>query len=275
MATAIAHAATAAPLAALLPARRRKPWTVGPAQYCIRASAPMSRITDGRRTLIVVEQAGLLEVFVDAPDEFAVTPVAVVDATGPDPVAALAARLLRTVLPQLDTTAGHRTYWEKGHKAAHAGQAADLLELGYALIDHGAHPQTTHRIDGPALTWTTTAGAHCDVMAYGAHGTYTLTYEGPLCGLYGLLPLLLPPYDGPALPDVTSGFTYHLTKRFPQLRTAQDCELDFGTQGEPYGFITTPSEDTPTDRVNDTTPVVAQIGHLGTDLLLTAAPHLI
>lgn len=97
--TPIAHAQTAAPLAALLPARRGIAWKVTPAEYGIRANAAMSRITDGFRSLIVVEQAGVIEVYADRPDDFAVTPEVTVDAAGPDPVAALAAHVLRCTLP--------------------------------------------------------------------------------------------------------------------------------------------------------------------------------
>lgn len=273
--SAVSHAETAAPLAALLPARLGEAWNVGPAPYGVRPNAATSRLTNGRRSLIVAESAGRIEVFTDEHDLFPVTPDAAVDAAGPDPVAALAARILRTVLPQLDTAVARRVRWDKGWHQALINKAADLTELGFILIDHGAHPRVRSHVDGPALTWTTPNGAVWDVLSLGADGTFTVAYDGLVRGLYGLLPVLLAPFDGVALPDVTSAFTWHLTDRFPQIRGVNAAEVDFGAQGEPYGFIVLPSEDTPTDRADDSTHVAAQFGGVGADLLLAAASHLV
>jgi hypothetical protein len=106
--SAVSPAETAAPLAALLPARRGVVWTVGPAPYDIRPNAATSRLTNGRHALFVVEQAGRIEVFADRPDLFPVTPDAVVDATDPAAVVTLAARVLRSVLPDLGPRACKR-----------------------------------------------------------------------------------------------------------------------------------------------------------------------
>ncbi|MEU2585264.1 hypothetical protein ABZ612_20350 [Streptomyces avermitilis] len=159
MITAVSHAETAAPLAALLPARRGQAWKVGPAPYGISPNAATSSITDGRRALIVVEQAGLIEVYADRPDTFPVIPYATVDTTGPDPVAALAARVLRIVLPALDQEAAAELHYARGRDAAFSARAGDLQEVGFALIDQGAAVDVVEGVAGPGLMWTTDQGA--------------------------------------------------------------------------------------------------------------------
>ncbi|MGW3628028.1 hypothetical protein [Streptomyces sp. NPDC000880] len=275
MTTAVAHAETAAPLAALLPARRGTEWTVGPAEYGIRSNCATSRITNGRHALVVVEEASRIEVFADRPDDFAVTPDAVVDVTSPDPVAALAAHVLRRVLPMLDSEAATQTAHAKGWEQVLSDKAGDLTEIGFHLVDHGAHPEPIQRIDGPGIEWTTGNGAEWGLYAFGTAGNLTLTYQGPASGLYGLLPFLLAPADGHAPTDASSGFARHLSARFPQLRPVDADELEFGNYREPQGWIALPAKDEHTDRADDTTRVAAQVGPIGADLLLTAVPHLI
>ncbi|MGW2550044.1 hypothetical protein [Streptomyces sp. NPDC001635] len=275
--TAIAHATTAAPVAALLPARRRAAWTVEPAPYwcSLRPYAATSRITDGRRALLVVEQAHRIEVYADRPDTFPVVPDAVVDAADPDPVAALAARVLRTVLPALDQEATAELYRTRGRDKALAAQFADLTEVGFALIDHGAALDSVEGAAGPGLIWTTGQGGAWGLWLYPLNPNLTLTYEGPVSGLYGLLPHLLLPFDGPALPDVTSGFTWHLTDRFPQLRGVDPDEVEFGNHAEPTGFIALPARSANRYPATDEIPVAAEVSHVGADLLLTAVAHLV
>ncbi|MEU1592720.1 hypothetical protein ABZ468_07635 [Streptomyces sp. NPDC005708] len=275
---AVAHAAAAAPLAALLPARRGVQWSVGPAPYGIRPNAATSRITDGRRALIVVEQGGRTEVYADRPDVFPVIPDASADTSEPDPVAALAARILRTVLPALDQEAAAELAYTRGREKALAARAADLQEVGFALLDHGAPVDVVEGAAGPGLMWTTDQGAAWGLWLYPVTPNLTLTYEGPVSGLYGLLPVLLPPLDGPAasyLPDVTSGFTWHMTTRFPQLRTVDPDEVEFGRDPEPTGFVALPARSHRRALLEDSAPVAAEVGSLGADLLLTAVSHLV
>ncbi|MFF9901306.1 hypothetical protein [Streptomyces longispororuber] len=280
MASATTHATTAAPLAAELPARRGKPWTVGPAPYGIRNNAPTSRITDGRRALIVVEEAGRVELFADRPGMFPYTPDAVADSTDAVSVAALAARALRWILPQLDAHAmqemAHNAIpdekpwqWILRHKRA------TLTELGFELVNHGAHPEVMASTDGPGLEWTADSGAVWGVWAYGTAANFVLTYEGPLSGLYGVLPVLLPPLDGQASTDAGSPFTRHLTGRFPQLRPVDADEVEFGGYQDLNGWIALPSRAELGEHIHDGTRVCAQVGSVGVDFLLHAAPHLI
>ncbi|MFD3309391.1 hypothetical protein [Streptomyces sp. NPDC058656] len=276
MSSAITHAESAPPLAAALPARQGAAWRVCPALYLIRPYAATSRITDGHRSLTVVEQAGRVEVFVDRHDDFPIglSPDAVADAGSPDAVAALAAAVLRTVLPALDDETAARTAHQHGALQALTRKGADLAEIGYALLSHGVYPSVGTRLDGPHLAWAVN-GREWEVLSLGPSGTFTVTYEGRVSGLYGLLAHVLPPYDGPSLPDVSSAFTWHLTERFPQLLAVKGNEVEFRPQSGPHGFVLLPSEDDPADQVDDTTRVAAQIGGLGADLLLAAAAHLI
>ncbi|MCX4976501.1 MULTISPECIES: hypothetical protein [unclassified Streptomyces] len=271
---AVAHATTAAPLAELLPARRGKPWTVGPAPYGIR-NAPTSRLTDGRRALIVVEQAGRIEVYADRPNLFPVTPNAVADATDPVSVAVLATRILRSVLPMLDAEATKATIGAKGWQQVFHDKGAALTEVGFHLIDHGTHPEKVERADGPGLTWTAASGAVWGLWSYGLVGNFHLTYEGPAYGLYGVLPVLLPPLDGHTSTDAGSPFSRHLTDRFPQLRPVDADEVEFGGYREPHGWIALPSRAEFGDRADDTTRVCAEVGPIGIDLALAATAHLI
>ncbi|MFE0063080.1 hypothetical protein [Streptomyces sp. NPDC059003] len=282
------QATAAAPLAALLPTRQGKPWTVGPAPYGIRNNAATSRITDGRRALIVVEDAGRVELFADRPDRpdrpdrFPVTPDAVVDSTDPVSVAALAARALRWILPRLDADAAQDMarkavpneqpwQWVMRHKGA------ALTEVGFALVQHGTHPVARERLGGPGLTWTADSGAECEwgVWAYGAAGNFHLTYDGPVSGLYGALPVLLPPLDERVCTKARSAFAQYLTDRFPQLHPANDGEVEFGGRQDLSGWVALPSRTELRGPVHDGTPVCAQVGSVGVDFLLAIAPHLI
>ncbi|MEE1764473.1 hypothetical protein [Streptomyces sp. SP18BB07] len=273
--SAVAPATTAAPLAALLPARRGKAWTVGPAPYGIRNNVATSRITDGRRALIVVEQAGRVEVYADRPDTFPVHPDAVADSTDPASVATLAARALRWILPLLDAEAAHAVNAEQGWRQVLHHKGTALTEFGFHLIDHGAHPQDAERTDGPGLAWTTDSGAEWGVWANGVGGNFALTFEGPLSGLYAALPVLLPPLGAHTPTDAGSAFTRHLTDRFPQLRPIDADEVDFGGHQDLHGWIALPSRAEPTDPVSDATRVCAQVGPVGIDLLLAASTHMV
>jgi hypothetical protein len=306
---AITHATTAAPLAALLPARAlglgSRGWKVGPAPCSIRNNAATSRITDGRRALIVVEEAGRVELYADRPDLFPVTPDAVVDSTDPASIAALAARALRWILPQLDADATRdmARQVKPGEDGLQPWQyvmrqkGAALVELGFDLVDHGAHPVATdrpgrmarkadlegawghplamERPDGPGLAWTAESGAEWGVWSYGVGGTFTLTYEGPMGGLYGALPVLLPPLDGHASTEAGSAFTRHLTDRFPQLRPVDADEVEFGARHDLHGWIALPSRAELGDPVDDDTRVCAEFGPVGIDFLLAVAAHLV
>jgi hypothetical protein len=271
----VSHAETAAPLAALLPTRRGKAWKVGPAPYGIRPNAPTSRLTDGRRALVLVEQAGRIEVYADRPDDFAVTPAVVVDASGPDAVAELAYGVMRTVLPRLAREAANATLAVHGWDQVVIENTGEMNEVGFALVDHGAHPRVVARTGGVGLTWTGQSGAEWGLWVLHPSGNLTLSYEGPVSGLYGVLPLLLPPAQGHAPTDAGSAFTRHLSDRFPQLRPVDAHEVDFGGKGDAQGFIALPAKDEPTDYPDDSRRVAAEVSRLGVDLLLTAVPHLV
>ncbi|MFI5990357.1 hypothetical protein ACIBAC_00685 [Streptomyces sp. NPDC051362] len=276
MITAIAPARTAAPLAALLPARRRTAWTVEPAtHYGIRPNAALSRITDGTRTLLIAESAGVVEVFVVQVDVFPAVPAAVVDANGPDPVAALAARILRSVLPDLDKATANATLVAHGWQQAVIDTAQEMNEVAYELIDHGAHLVVEPRTDGVGIHWQApSTGGEWSLCAVG-NGSVILGYEGPVSGLYGLLTAVLPTAEGRESTDVGSPFTRHLTDRFPQLRPVDSHEAEFGAKGEPHGFIALPTSDEPTDVMDDSRRVAAQFHLFGADLLLSAVTHLV
>lgn len=302
---AVTHATAAAPLAALLPTRHgRKPWTVGPAPYGIRNNAATSRITDGRRALIVVEEGNRVELYADRPDLFPITPDAVVDSTDPASVAALAIRALRWILPQLDAEAtramtreversgdGLKAWeWVMQHKRG------VLVEVGRELLDHGAypvptdrpnrmarkanstescHPLAMERPDGPGLAWTAASGAEWGAWSYGLGGTFTLTYEGALSGLYGALPVLPPPLGSHTPTDTGSPFTRRLTDQFPQLRPIDPDEVEFGGRHDLHGWIALPSRAELDNPVDDDTRVCAEFGPVGVDFLLAAAAHLV
>ncbi|MEU5978496.1 hypothetical protein [Streptomyces sp. NPDC047315] len=277
MTSAVSHATTAAALAALLPARRRQPWQVGPAGYGVRPNAATSRIANGDRALIIAESGGVIEVFVDEAGTFPVAPEVVVSATSPDPVADLARGILHTVLPSLERRAASATIHAHGWQQVLVDAAPNLIEVGFALVDHGAHPNPVQRPHGHGygLEWTTSSGADWSLWVLTPSGNLTLTYEGPLSGLYGVLPTLLPPAEGYGATDAGSAFTRHLSDRYPQLRPLNDHEVEFGRQRNAVGHISLPASDEPTDTADDARRVVAEARRLGTDLLLTAVPHLV
>ncbi|WP_371605018.1 hypothetical protein OG345_42125 (plasmid) [Streptomyces sp. NBC_01220] len=272
---AITHAPAATPLAALLPARRGAAWKVGPAEYGIRANAQMSRITSGERALVVVEQAGVIEVYSNRPDDFAVTPAVVVQASGPDPVAVLADRVLRSVLPRMERETANATVHAHGWQQVIVDKTADLNEVGFALIDHGASLNVADCVDGVGIQWSADEGATWGLWVLAPTGNLTLTYDGPVNGLYGVLPVLLPPVEGHGPTDAGSAFTRHLSDRFPQFRPLAGHEVEFGGYGDARGYVALPAQDEPTDYADDARRVVAELSRLGTDLLLTAVPHLV
>ncbi|MFD5856114.1 hypothetical protein [Streptomyces chartreusis] len=275
MTTAIAPAETAAPLAALLPTRKGVAWQVGPVPQGIRAGASMARLVQGERVLDVVELDGRIEVYVDRQDRVADGPDVVITETGPDPVAELAGRLLRVVLPRLEREAASVTLHAHGRDQVIVDGAQHLNEVGFSLIDHGAHVDPVGHTNGVGLTWTAPNGAEWGVWAITDSGALSLSYEGPVSGLYGLLPVVLPTADGREPADVGTAFTRHLTDSFPQLRPLNADEVEFGGYEDPKGWIVLPAKDEPTDQADDSRRVVAEFSNLGVDLLLTAVTHLV
>ncbi|MBZ6253541.1 hypothetical protein KVH27_34905 [Streptomyces olivaceus] len=273
--SAVTPAATAAPLAALLPARRGAAWTVGHAPYDIRPNAATSRITNGRHALFVVEQAGRIEVYADRPGLFPVHPDVVIDATDPAPALTLAARVLRSVLPDLDHARTAETGRTKGWEQVLTDRAAELLEVGFALIDHGAHAEPFDDLNGPALAWTAATGGTWDLRVVGRNRGMVLGYDGPVRGLYGFLPVVVTPYGGSPEDHAGTAFTRNLTNRLPQLQPITDGEVQFGAYREPSGYIATPTADDPTDRADDGQHVAAEIGGIGADLLLSNIAYLV
>ncbi len=273
--SAVTPAEIAAPLAALLPDRRGARWTVGDAPYGIRNNARTSRLTNGRHALIVAEEADRIEVFADRPGLFAFHPDVVVDATDPAPALTLAARVLRSVLPGLDADEIRETARTKGWDQVLSGRATELLEVGFPLIDRGAHAVPAEGMNGPGLMWTADSGGTWGLWVYGLNRNLVLTYDGPVRGLHGFLPVVVTPYAGHAEDHPGSAFTRNLTDRLPQLRPVDDGEVQFGARREPSGWIALPTADEPTDRADDDQRVVAQISNLGVDLLLTAVAYLV
>ncbi|MDH6449592.1 hypothetical protein M2155_002000 [Streptomyces sp. SAI-119] len=273
--SAITPAEIAAPLAALLPARRGARWTVSLAPYNIRNNVPTSRLTNGRHALIVAEEAGRIEVFADRPGLFPVTPDVVVDATDPAPALTLAARVLRSVLPELDADEIRETGRTKGWDQVLSDRAAELLEVGFPLIDHGAHAVPAEGVNGPGLMWRADSGGTWGLWVYGLNRNLVLTYDGPVRGLYGFLPVVVTPYTGHAEDHAGSAFTRNLTDRLPQLRPVDDGEVQFGARREPFGWIALPAADEPTDYADDDRRVVAEISGLGVDLLLSTVAYLV
>lgn len=275
MSAAVSHTETAAPLAALLPARRGEAWKVGPAPYGIRAGAATTRLTNGDRALDVVELDGRIEVYADRPGMTPNAPDAVITETGPDPVAELAALVLRVVLPGLEREDARATLHAHGAEQVIIDRAQHLNEVGFSLIDHGVRVDPIGRVDGVGIEWKASNGGEWGLWALGGNGNLALSYEGPIRGLYGLLPVLLPSADGAEPADVGSVFTRHLTDRFPQLRPVDGHEVEFGRHQDVIGYIALPAKDEPTDHADSSRQVAAHFGNLGADLLLSVVPLLV
>ncbi|MFK0279479.1 hypothetical protein ACIQVL_03260 [Streptomyces sp. NPDC090499] len=271
---AVSPAGTAAPLAALLPTRKGVAWQVDPAPQIIRAGASTARLVQGNRALDVVEQDGRISVYADR-HGVADAPDAVITETGPDPVAELAGRLLRVVLPRLDREAASATVRAHGREQVIVDGAQHLNEVGFSLIDHGAHVDPVRHHLGVGMTWTASNGAEWGVWVINDSGNLKMSYEGPMSGLYGFLPVVLPTAEGREPADVGSVFTRRLTDAFPQLRPLDAHEVEFGGHEQPGGWIALPGKDEPTDHADDSRRVVAEFSSLGPDLLLTAVSHLV
>lgn len=276
MATAaITHAPTAAPLAALLPTRRGVAWQVGPVPQGIRANAATARLVQGERALDVVERDGRIEVYADRPGMVPTSPDAVITETGPDPVAELAALVLRVVLPRLEREAARDTLHAHGREQVIIDVAQNLNEVGFSLIDNKVRLDVVGRPEGVGITWTVPSDAEWGLWVMNGTGNLSLSYEGPVGGLYALLPVLLPTVEGHESADVGSAFTRHLTDRFPQLRPLNAHEVEFGRHEDVHGWIALPAKDEPTDHADDSRQVAAEFSHLGADLLLAAVSHLL
>ena len=274
MTTAVSPIETAAPLAALLPTRKGVAWQVGPAPQIIRAGAATARLVQGERALDVVELDGRIEVYADRQGP-ADSPDVVITETGPDPVAELAGRILRVVLPRLEREAARATNRAHGREQVIIDGAQNLNEVGFSLIDHGAHVEPVGHPNGVGIIWTASNGAELGAWAITDTGALTLSYEGPLSGLYGFLAVVLPTADGREPADVGSVFTRHLTDNFPQLSPLNADEVEFGAHEHPCGWVALPAKGEPTDHADDSRRVVAEFSRLGTDLLLTAVSHLV
>ncbi|MFD8727760.1 hypothetical protein [Streptomyces sp. NPDC059611] len=272
MSAPITHSAAAASLAALLPARRGIAWQVKSTKYRTLTNTCTSHITDGFRSLIIIERAGTVEVYTDRPHDLAGTPQITVDTTGPDPVAALAAHVLRCTLPLLDKDRAAEAVRTTGPEQALADRVEALTEVAFALIDAGAHPTSTIRPHGEGLEWMNSKGGQWWMQAVNPSAALNLDYRGPINGLYALLPALLPPADGHTPTNTGTAFTRHLTHRFPQLRPLHDDEAKFDGYQQPHGWIATSTD---TSTVKDGTPVSAQFSDVGPDLLLAAMSHLL
>lgn len=269
----------AAELAALLPARRNRPWAVAPGQHPTQPGAACGRLTDGVRALLVAQvDAARVEVFAEYPEEYPARPDLVADSTAPDAASSIAARVLRSVLPRLDEEiAAVTSRTDGGWDRLHGHQLANGAELGFALIDHGAHPDAVESAaDGPGLIWTSEAGGTWSVWLCGEGLAVRAEYDGPVSGLYGVLPSLLAAAEGYEPTDVGSAFTRLLTDRFPQMSPLAADQVEIlPSRGTVYGQIGLPRESVPTDRADDQTPVIAEFSPVGLDLLLAVVPHLI
>jgi hypothetical protein len=267
-ATTLPAPALAEPLAALLPTRLRKAWRVAPAPHLLRGGDAAARITDGTRHLFIVERAGTVEVYADHPEERH-TPYAVVAASAPDAASLLAAPLLRAALPELDRlTAPNADYVPKLWVQC-------LTEFGFDLIDHGASVLPRQDFNGVGLMWWTPGnGRHWQLQPCTPQAAGVLSYSGPLHGLYGLLPLVLPPAERDAPTLFASAFTRHMTSRYPQLSPRGNDWVQCGGWRRPSCFIAT--ADTPAPVTTDiaATDVVAEF-RVGFDLLRVAVDHLV
>ncbi|MEU5137754.1 hypothetical protein [Streptomyces californicus] len=268
----ISHSAAAVSLTHLLPARRGIDWQVKSTKYRTLTNTCTSHITDGFRSLIIIERAGTIEVHTDRWHDRAGTPQITVDTTGSDPVAALAAHVLRCTLPLLDKDRATETLRTAGPEQALADRVEALAEVGFALIDAGAHPTSTIRPHGEGLEWASSKGGQWWMQAIHPLAALNLDYHGPINGLYALLPAFLPPADGHTPTETGTAFTRHLTHRFPQLRPLNDDKVKFDGCQQPHGWIATSTD---TSTAEDDTPVSAQFSDVGPDLLLTVVSHLL
>ncbi|MFJ7004204.1 hypothetical protein ACIQWY_29865 [Streptomyces albidoflavus] len=266
---------TAAPLAELLPARRNRPWTVQPAEHQVRRGAPCARLTDGRRVLWLVDgEAGRLEVFADRPGLAPLRPDLVED-SGPGAAGVLAGRLLRETLPQLDDEQA-RAQAEGDADALFKARMFDAVDVGFALVDHGAHPDAVNGGRWAAFSWEADGGARWALRLHRPQ-TLSLAYEGPAGGLYGALERLLPPGAGRGPSDAGSAFTRLFTDRFSVLAPLDDAEVQWPGRG-PFGsggYIMLPDKEVVVDRADGRTLVAAEFAPLGVDLLLSAVASLV
>ncbi|MFG2986178.1 hypothetical protein ACGFYQ_33840 [Streptomyces sp. NPDC048258] len=273
-----APAAPAVPdITAELAARRSRPWTATPHLHAMRHGAPCARLTDGVRALLIVQpDDARVEVFAEYPEEYPATVAIVAEATGPHAAAGIAAQLLRTVLPRLDAESGAVSARSQfGCNQVLQRHLGDMTELGFTLIDHGAHPDAVESArGGPGLVWATANGGTWGVWVLGAGEYLSARYDGPVNGLFGVLPFLLPSAEGRTPADVGSAFTRYLTDQFPQLVPIEADEVMLPCYRQPGGYIVLPDE-LPTGYADDQTPVVGEFSALGVDLLLAAAAQLI
>ncbi|MFJ2745253.1 hypothetical protein ACIO3O_36975 [Streptomyces sp. NPDC087440] len=265
--------AAAERIAALLPPRRGKAWTVAAAPDLFRHNAPTARLTDGVRGVLVREKAQRLELVAEHPGKYAPSarPHAVIDATGTDPAQAAASVLLRTVLPDLDRATAEALLRMPGGEARDAWHRGnEMTELGFALLDVKADVRVVDALHGQALVWVTEDGGSWALETKGRNHNLTFNYDGPVGGLYAVLPLLLPPVGEHTPADVGSPFTRLLTDRFPQLSPVADDEVQI--PGSCSGWIAAQGE--LASYADEFTPVRAELPAFGTDLVLAAAAHL-
>ncbi|WP_331762484.1 hypothetical protein OG612_45510 (plasmid) [Streptomyces sp. NBC_01527] len=267
-------------VAALLPSRRNRPWTVTPQQGSLSWGSDCVRLSDGARGVLVAQiDTARLGVFAEHPDEYTSEPDVVADIRDPDVAGSIAALLLRSILPRRDREADRVT----GHAPDTSGwdqvltrRMGDLMEVGFQIIDHGSHPQACEvAYAAPGLTWTTGQGGTWGLWLQGRSAHLDVCYDGPVSGLYGVLPSLLPPAEGRISANVGSVFTRHLTDRFPQLLPIGPDEVNLPGRREPSGFIALPEKTVPTDHTDHHTAVIGEFRSVGADLLLAAAPHLV
>jgi hypothetical protein len=271
-------------LAARLPARRKRSWTVTTAHHGVRPGAPCARLTDGVRVLLVVQaDATRLEVFAQRPGLYPYSPDIVADTAAPGAVGTLTGQLLRSVLPQVDAEIDHATAdVDRSFRQVHRRRTEDLTELRDVLIGHGALPQTLDTGYGtPGVIWQAKQSGTWAVLTQGQNAHLTTRYDGPVSGLYAVLPLLLAP-DAAVPTDAGTAFTRDLTNRFPQLRAIAPSEVELpgycapagGRPGrrEPSGFVLL--VDAAAANEADARARVFAEFHIGMDLVLYLTNHL-
>ncbi|MER7952032.1 hypothetical protein ABTY59_32040 [Streptomyces sp. NPDC096079] len=266
-------------LALALPARRGEPWTV----EALTAPGAPTVLSSGSRRLVVQADGSRVEVLPES-ESYPRLPGAVADLADGETAAVedLTRRLLRIVLAKLDAAQAPRGPWTPDFaERDRARRVGDLTELGLALLDYGVMPGQHERTDGTVLAWQTADDGVWQAYTVTGHTGATLRYQGPLRGVYAVLPSVLRPIDAPA--PVTSAepvsptvFTRYLTDRFPQMRPVCGDDVESGGGQEPsasVGLPDSPSGEHANDPVDDHTTVCAEFS-VGFDLLLSAVRHL-
>ncbi|MET8717411.1 hypothetical protein ABZV52_30045 [Streptomyces sp. NPDC004735] len=261
----------AARVAALLPVRAGRAWTVEP-YAAWWTTKPAARLVQGDRALILALYPWHTDIGWQLPDREPYQADLRCTRMAPE---LITMEVLRLVLPVLDDEAARAR--KDGPRVM--GRLELLNEIGSAMRAQGA--ATYNRVGLLANTSTLAWGSgelRYSVTMHGTNPVCDVQIQGPVRTVERVLAHFLqkPAGEQPqAVPGVRGRLQRRLAAylaRYVAVEQTEQGGLAFGARPGPYGYAA-PAFD-PAARAHDTAPVSVDLHGVGVDLLVAVAPHI-